>query len=160
MYKPLQWITSLVLCLIFVASCAPSIVNTPITDEEYEEAVQQARDTMDVLLGSLLAPDPTDRFVGVKARFTGKEIEFEDHWTEPIDYYNNVFTVRILDGLTLNTGLHAEQFVEVPAENILDWIIVESDGNVLGGYTLRLEYERMTPEEQKQYRENTGYKFR
>jgi uncharacterized protein YegJ (DUF2314 family) len=136
------------------------MVKAPITDEEYEAAIQQARDTMDVLLRSLLAPDPTHRFVGVKARFTGREVRFEDHWTEPVDYYDNVFTVRILDGLTLNTGLHADQFVEVPAKNILDWIIVESDGNVLGGYTLRLEYERMTPEEQKQYRKNTGYKFK
>jgi uncharacterized protein YegJ (DUF2314 family) len=65
----------------------------------------------------------------------------------------------MLDGLTLNTGLHAEQFVEVPIKDILDWMIVESDGNVLGAYTLRLEYERMTPEEQKTYRQNTGYKF-
>jgi uncharacterized protein YegJ (DUF2314 family) len=113
---------------------------------------------MDILLRSLLAPNPANRFVGLKARFNGKNV-VEDHWTEPIDYYNNVFTVRMLDGLTLNTGLHAEQFVEVPASEILDWMIVESDGNVLGAYTLRLEYERMTPEEQKKYRENTGYKF-
>jgi uncharacterized protein YegJ (DUF2314 family) len=160
MYKPLQWKTFLLLCLFFVTSCSPSVVNTPITDEEYEAAVQQAHGTMDILLRSLLAPNPTYRFVGVKARFFGKNVEFEDHWTEPVDYYNNGFTVRILDGLTLNNGLHAEQLAEVPIKNILDWIIVETDGNVLGGYTLRLEYERMTPEEQKKYRENTGYKFK
>ena len=160
MYKPLQLTKFLLVCVIFVASCSPSLVGTPITDEEYESAIQQAHDTMDVLLRSLLAPDPAYRFIGVKARFNGKDTGFEDHWTEPIDYYNNVFTVRMLDGLTLNTGLHAEQFVEVPANDILDWMIVEGDGNVLGAYTLRLEYERMTPEEQREYSENTGYKFK
>jgi uncharacterized protein YegJ (DUF2314 family) len=134
-------------------------VGTPITDADYEAAVEQAHDTMDILLRALIAPDPTHRFVGVKARFEGTEITFEDHWTEPVDFYNNKFTIRILDSLTLNTGLHAEQFVDVPIEDILDWIIVESDGHVLGGYTLRLEYERMTPDQQKKYRENTGYKF-
>ena len=159
MVKLLQLTTLLIVCFIFVASCSPSVADTPITEAELDAAVQQAHDTMDVLIGSLLAPDPTYRFVGVKARFSGKDIGFEDHWTEPVDYYNNVFTVRMLDGLTLNTGLHAEQFAEVPMSNILDWMIVESDGHVLGGYTLRLEYERMTPEEQKQYRKNTGYKF-
>jgi uncharacterized protein YegJ (DUF2314 family) len=158
MYKPLPWTILFLVCLIFVASCSPSLVGTPITDEEFNAAVEQAHGTMDILLRSLLAPNPGNRFVGIKARFNGKNV-VEDHWTEPIDYYNNVFTVRMLDGLTLNTGLHAEQFVEVPASEILDWMIVESDGNVLGAYTLRLEYERMTPEEQKKYRENTGYKF-
>jgi len=29
----------------------------------------------------------------------------------------------------------------------------------LGGYTLRLEYERMTPEQQKKYIEITGIDF-
>jgi uncharacterized protein YegJ (DUF2314 family) len=158
MYKPLPWTNLFLVCLIFVASCSPSLEGRPITDEEFNAAVEQAHDTMDILLRSLLAPNPANRFVGIKARFNGKNV-VEDHWTEPIDYYNNVFTVRMLDGLTLNTGLHAEQFVEVPASEILDWMIVESDGNVLGAYTLRLEYERMTPEEQKKYRENTGYKF-
>jgi uncharacterized protein YegJ (DUF2314 family) len=160
MYKPLPLSPFLLVCLILVASCSPSIVGAPITDEEYQAAFQQAHDTMDILFRAMIAPDPTHRFVGVKARFEGRDIRFEDHWTEPVDYYNNVFTVRILDGLTLNTGLHAEQFANIPAEDILDWIIVESDGNVLGGYTLRLEYDRMTPEQQKEYRENTGYKFK
>jgi uncharacterized protein YegJ (DUF2314 family) len=160
MYKLLQSSSLLIVCLIILASCGPSIEGVPITEEEYQAAVQQAHETMDILLRTMIAPDPTNRFVGVKARFEGRDVSFEDHWTEPVDYYNRVFTVRILDGLTLNTGLHAEQFANVPAEDILDWIIVESDGTVLGGYTLRLEYERMTPEQQKEYRENTGYNFK
>lgn len=160
MYKALQLTKVLLVCVMFVSSCSPSLVGMPITEEEYEGAVEQAHDTMDVLLRSLLAPDPTNRFVGVKARFNGKDVGFEAHWTEPVDYYNNVFIVRMLDGLTLDMGLHAERLVEVPASDILDWMIVESDGNVLGAYTLRLEYERLTPKEQQEYREKTGYKFK
>jgi len=38
-------------------------------------------------------------------------------------------------------------------------MILEKDGSVFGGYTLRIEYRRMTPDQQKRYDEVTGYKF-
>jgi hypothetical protein len=36
---------------------------------------------------------------------------------------------------------------------------LKEDGTLVGGYTLRLEYERMTPEQQQRYLQITGYRF-
>jgi hypothetical protein len=36
-------------------------------------------------------------------------------------------------------------------------MVVESDGKLVGGYTIRLTYEHLTPEEKKKFLETTGY---
>jgi len=161
MVKALQLKNLFLSLILFLVSCGspPPTAIPPVSDQEFDTAVQQAHDTLDVLFGRLLAQDPSYRFIGVKARFYGNDVDFEDHWTEPVDYYNGVFIVRMLDGLTFDNGLHAEQQVEVPLKDILDWMVVESDGNLIGGFTIRLSYEHMTPEEKENFLKVTGYKI-
>jgi hypothetical protein len=38
-------------------------------------------------------------------------------------------------------------------------VIIEEDGHLIGGYTIRLSYEHMTPEEKEEFLEVTGYKI-
>jgi uncharacterized protein YegJ (DUF2314 family) len=161
MYKVLQFKILFLCGLFLMVSCgSPSLTAIPpVSDEEFDAAVQQAHDTMGTLLGALLAPNPSYRFVGVKVRFIGEDVALEDHWTEPVNYYDEVFTVRLLDGFTFNKGLHPDRLVNAPLENILDWMIVESDGKLVGGYTIRLAYEHMTPEEKEVFLKTTGYKI-
>jgi uncharacterized protein YegJ (DUF2314 family) len=44
----------------------------------------------------------------------------------------------------------------IPTEDIVDWMIVE-DGKSIGGYTIRLAYERMSPEEKERFRDAIDY---
>ncbi len=111
---------------------------------------------MNVVRQALLAPKPSYIFVGLKVRFTGEET-FEDMWTEPMDYYNGIFTTQMVEGVTLQKGLHPERFVRVPEQDVLDWMIVEDDGSLIGGYTIRLAYEHMTSEEKEEFIRITGY---
>lgn len=96
--------------------------------------------------------------MSLKVRFRG-EGSVEDMWTEPFYILGDVYTVRMIEGVTLELGAHPDRLVEVDAEDVVDWMIREQDGTVIGGYTLRLDYERMSPEQQKRYLEVTGYKF-
>ena len=161
MYKPILFL----ICLLLAAACATlTSVTTPspalpsaISDQEIAAAVKQAHDTLNIVREALLSSKQSRRFIGLKVRFAGEDGEFEDHWTEPVDYYNDVFTIRMLDGLTLDIGLHPNQFVDVNVKEVLDWMIVESDGRLIGGYTLRLAYDHMTPDEQKEFLKVTGY---
>ena len=66
----------------------------------------------------------------------------------------------MVEGVTIELGAHPDRLVEVDPKDVLDWMILEKDGSVTGGYTLRIEYQRMTPEQQKRYDEVTGYKFK
>ena len=161
MYRPLQLKTFFLICLFLVTSCGSlsSLSGTPVTDEEFNAAVEEAHDTLNVLRGALLAPRPSYDFVGLKVRFTGAET-FEDIWTEPIDYYDGYFTTRKIDGVLMKRGLNTERIVTVSLDDVLDWVIIEDDGNLIGGFTILLSYEHMTPEEKEEFLKVTGYKLK
>jgi uncharacterized protein YegJ (DUF2314 family) len=164
MYKSLQLKIPFLLFLFFAASCAPSEPPaTPIStlanmDEEMTVAVRQAQDTLYILRQAMLAPKPSYKLLSVKVRFVSNG-DIEDMWTEPIDFSDEKYTVRMVEGVTLELGAHPDRLVEVAPNDVLDWMILEKDGSVFGGYTLRIEYQRMTPQQQKRYDEVTGYKF-
>lgn len=164
MVKALQWKTLFVVCLLFIVSCQPS-TPTPTSistftdpDPELEKAVRQAQDTLHIFRQAFLVPKPNYTLMSLKIRFAN-DGEIEDMWTEPMLILDDVYTVRMIEGVTLEQGIHPERLVDVKLPDIVDWMILQKDGKVIGGYTLRLEYERMTPEEQKKYLEITGYKF-
>lgn len=159
MYKPLQLTALWILCVIFTLSCtSTSREGTPVSDEEFDAAVKEAHGTLSTLRQALLSPRENYIFVGLKVRFTGAD-EYEDIWTEPVDYYDGFFTTRMIDGVLIDSGLNTERMVTVPMNKVLDWVIVEEDGNLIGGYTIKLSYEHMTPEEKKEFLRVTGYKL-
>lgn len=171
MYKPLQWKT-FILLFLFLAACSPAQpastptpkITTPHTklpilaDEELAEAVRQAQETLHIWRQEFLAPKQAYSMTSLKVRFQGDN-GVEDMWTEPMFILDDVYTVRMVEGVTLEKGIHPERLLDVKPQDIVDWMLLEEDGTVVGGYTLRLEYQRMTPEQQKRYREITGYKF-
>jgi|RhiMetdeSRZDD1v2_1073273.scaffolds.fasta_scaffold74787_5 uncharacterized protein YegJ (DUF2314 family) len=171
MYKPLQWKIWMVLFL-WLVSCSPAApastptprLTTPHTqipaleDEELTEAMHQAQETLHIWRKEFLAPKQAYSMTSLKIRFASRG-EVEDIWTEPMFVVDNVYTVRMVEGVTLVQGIHPERLVDVKPQNIVDWMLLAEDGTVIGGYTLRLEYKRLNPEEQKKYLEATGYKF-
>jgi uncharacterized protein YegJ (DUF2314 family) len=160
MVRSLQLITLLIVCMIFTASCAasPTLEGTPVTDEEFDAAVKEAHGTLSTLRTALLSPRDSYIFVGLKVRFTGQG-EYEDIWTEPVDYFDGYFTTRMIDGVLLNSNSNADRLVSVSLSDVIDWVIVEEDGNLIGGYTIRLSYDHMTPEEKVEFLKVTGYKI-
>jgi uncharacterized protein YegJ (DUF2314 family) len=160
MYKSLQFRAILIVCLFLMTSCgsSSSLSGTPITDEEFDAAVEQAHNTLSTLRSALLSPQQSYDFVGLKVRFTG-EASFEDIWTEPVDYFDGYYTTRMIDGILLDPSLNTERLVTVPLDKVLDWVIVEDDGHLIGGYTIRLSFEHMTPEEKEEFLKVTGYKI-
>ena len=160
MYRKLHLTALLIACLLFMVSCgsSPSLEGTPVTDEEFDAAVKEAHGTLSTLRRALLSPRDNYIFVGLKVRFTGQG-EYEDIWTEPVDYFDGYFTTRMIDGVLLNSNSNADRLVSVSLRDVIDWVIVEEDGNLIGGYTIRLSYEHMTPEEKEEFLEVTGYKL-
>ena len=144
--------------VLLVASCGSTTPTTipPVTDEEFNTAVEEAHKTLGVVRKALLSPEPSYDFIGLKIRVSGDDT-YEDIWTEPVDYYDGVFTTQMVEGVNLETGLHPGNMTRVPVEDVLDWMIVEDNGNLIGGYTIRLAYQHMTAEEKKEFLRITGY---
>lgn len=164
MVKVLQLTPLFIVWVLFLVSCSPP-APTPVPvstftdpDPEFEEAVRQAQNTLQVFRQAFLAPKPDYSLMSLKVRFAN-DGETEDMWTEPMLILDDVYTVRMIEGVTLKQGIHPDRLLDVKLQDIVDWVVLQKDGKVIGGYTLRLEYERMTPEEQKDYLEITGYKF-
>ncbi len=162
MYRSLQLKVLILLGSFLLGACGlgTSKAATPVTEKELEAATEQANNTMDTLFRAMLAPKPSYDFVGVKVRFLMPDGGNDDNWAEAVDYYDGVFTVRMLDGQTASLNLHPDQIVIVPRKRIVDWVIVEKDGTVIGGYTIRLSYEHMSTSEKKQFQQATGYKLK
>ena len=163
MYKALQWKTLMMACFL-LAACAPaSPTPVPVStftdpDPEFQAAVRQAQDTLSIFRQAFLAPRTSYKMLSLKIRFQdGSSVE--DMWTEPVYILDDVYTVRMVEGVTLEMGSHPDRLIDVKLDDIVDWMLLEEDGTVIGGYTLRLEYERLSSAEQKKYRDNTGYKF-
>jgi len=158
--RPLQFRFVLAVCFLLISSCGSvsSVEGTPVTDEQFDAAVDEAHGTLGALRQALLSPKPSYIFVGLKVRFTSNE-GVEDIWTEPVDYYDGYFTTRMIDGVMLDPALNAGRMVTVPLDKVLDWVIVEEDGRLIGGYTIRLSYDHMTPEEKVEFLEVTGYRI-
>lgn len=162
MYRYLQRLSLIFCCLLFFVSftsCTPQAAS-PVSDEELNAAIEQARETLDTLLRAMLAPKASYDFLGLKVRFTTQGGGFDDNWVEPVDYYDGVFTIRMMDGLTYNTNLHVDHILDVPAKRVVDWMIVEKDGTLIGGYTIRLAYEHMSSDEKKEFLRVTKYKIK
>jgi uncharacterized protein YegJ (DUF2314 family) len=135
-------------------TCVLSICGTDAA--LYFHIYRYAQDTMYIFRRAFLSPKPSYEFMSVKVRFeTGEGTE--DMWTEPIELIDNTFLVRMIEGVALEMKAHPDRYVEVPAEEVIDWMILETDGTVQGAYTLRIFYDSLSPEEQEQYRQNTGY---
>jgi len=158
MYSRFQLKIVLLVGVLFVSACASSTPTPvpPATDEEFDAAVAEAHSTLETVRQALLSPKPSYDFIGLKIRVYGSS-DFEDIWTEPIDYYNGAFTTYMIEGVTLEKGFHPDSLARIPVEDVLDWMIVEDDGTLIGGYTIRLAFLHMTPEEQEEFIRITGY---
>ena len=158
MYRSLQLKFVFIVGVLLVTACGTSTPTAvePATDEEFNAAVERAHSTLPTVRRALLAPEPSYAFIGLKIRVYG-ETDFEDIWTEPLDFYNGAFTTQMVEGVALSRGFHPENYVRIPVDDVIDWMIVEDDGNLIGGYTIRLAYQHMTLEEQKEFIRVTGY---
>ena len=164
MYIPLQRNPLILLLFVLLVACSPA-KPTPVPistftdpDEEFTRAVRQAQDSLYLFRQEFLAPSKEYAQMSLKVRFRN-EGRVEDMWTEPFYILGDAYTVRMIEGVTLELGAHPDRLVEVDEHDVVDWMIREQDGTVIGGYTLRLDYGRMAPEQQKRYLEVTGYKF-
>lgn len=150
----------LLVCLIACA-CAPVATPTPIptpatsADPELDAAIAQARASVDEFIERIAAPHPARTFVAVKLRFFPPDDSPQDIWLDDATYADGVFRGSMGDDIP-SLKLFFGDPVTVRPEEILDWMIVE-DGKLIGGYTIRLAYQRMTSEEKQNFLETLDY---
>jgi uncharacterized protein YegJ (DUF2314 family) len=147
----------LVLCL-FAFACAPNLTATSQTstkDVELDAAIQQARDSLDVFIERIASPHGNRTLVAVKVRFFSPDGSSQDIWADGVTYTDDTFRGHMGDDIPA-LKLKFDEKITIPREDILDWMIVE-DGKLIGGYTIRLAVQRMSPEEKERFLKTLDY---
>src|SRR5918993_4969985 len=149
----------LLLCLL-TFGCAPrsAVSSTPTTsstDAELEAAMEQARASLDTFIAKITTPHADRTFVAVKVRFTPPGESSQDIWVDEVTYADGILRGNIGDDIPA-LRLEAGEKIMIDEEHLLDWMIVE-DGKLIGGYTIRLAVQRMSPEERERFLETLDY---
>ena len=150
----------IVLLCLWAFACAPSpaVSSTPTpssTDVELEAAIEQARASLDTFIAKITTPHADRTFVAVKVRFTPPGESPQDIWVDDVTYTDGFLRGNVGDDIPA-LRLEAGEKITVDEEDILDWMIVE-DGKLIGGYTIRLAVQRMSPEERERFFETLDY---
>lgn len=157
----------LLLLLLFLSACAPQ-TDVPATfpaatitppasssDPEMGAAFAEARATLNEFISLLAEPNPTRTFAALKVRFTLPDGSTQDIWCDDVSYVDGQFTGNMGDDI-LALRLSFGERISIATADIVDWMIVQ-DGKLIGGFTIRLAYSRMTPEEKQFFLDDAGY---
>jgi uncharacterized protein YegJ (DUF2314 family) len=149
----------LTLCILTFA-CTPTPVSTipPTalgTDGELEAAIEQARNTLTDFIAKITTPHADRPIVALKVRFYPPDELPQDIWVDGITYANGGFRGDMGDDIP-RLKLEFGEKIKIDNDDIVDWMIVE-DGKLIGGYTIRLAMQRMSPEERERFLESIDY---
>ena len=149
-------------CLLIIA-CSPVGTQIPTQvfpapskeDVEMEAAFRQARETLDSFVEKIEVPQPDRTLIAVKVRFFLPDGSTQDLWVDQINKRDGSFHGTMGDDVPA-LKLSVDDKVTIKRDDILDWMIVEN-GQLIGGYTIRLAFQRMTPEEKQRFLETVNY---
>lgn len=150
----------LAFCLIIFA-CTPTQTPVPTStpllesDIEMESAFTDARNSLDQFIERIQTPHPARTFAAIKTRFFPPDGLPQDIWVDQVTYLDGSFRGNMGDDIP-SLRLYLGDEIMVKAEDVLDWMIIE-DGKLIGGYTIRLAYHRMSPEEKQDFLKSLDY---
>lgn len=126
-------------------------------DKAMDGAVAKARESLGFFLAALNAKKPDTGGFEVKKPFVEGE-KVEHIWVSDITWDGKAFRGRVdnkpLDVSTVRLG----QRVTVTPEDLSDWMFVK-DGKLMGGFTIRLLYARLSAGEKAQFRKQAEFKI-
>ena len=154
-----RYLIQLFLCMLtFACRPTPVVTISPTdsgTDGELEAAIEQARGTLDEFIAKNTTPRADRTIVALKVRFYPPDELPQDIWVDGITYTNGDFRGDVGDDIP-KLKLEFGEKIKIDNEDIVDWMIVE-DGKLIGGYTIRLAMQRMSPEERERFLESIDY---
>lgn len=141
-----------------LSTVTPPALTTGAADLAWRDAVAGAQRSLPAFRGRLEKETGLDTVYGVRVALkqgTGEGTE----WLESVEFRGDKVS-GIVDGhATVPTVKGPPWLVRtVPSGDIVDWLIVDDDG-LHGGYTLRLERERLSPADQQLFDRDLGTRF-
>lgn len=127
-------------------------------DEEMNNAIRQAQDTLEQFLTVLQAPKPNQTDFEIKVHYDLPGDGGEHIWVNNLQFKDGQ-----IHGLLYNDPVAIPEYsfgdpITVYPNAITDWKYVE-DGKLVGGYTIRVIFKHLTPAEHEDFAETMGYRL-
>jgi uncharacterized protein YegJ (DUF2314 family) len=126
-------------------------------DPEMNAAIQKARDTVNAFIKELESPKPNQTDFSVKMKVVDGENN-EHMWLNSVYYDGQFIHGNIANDPVYVKNVKLGEAVKVLPEDISDWMYVV-DGKLVGGYTIRVLRNRLSPEEQNQFDSESWFKI-
>ncbi len=122
------------------------------------KAVIEARETIREFIKALKHPAPGQEDFEVKKAFTeGNQVEHI--WISDVQIVgHHLFQGRVDNQPRKITGVKVGQIVTVNPKEISDWLYVDN-GNLVGGYTVRVHYNELSPKEKAEFDREANFKM-
>lgn len=135
-----------------------NVVGAAADDEALNAAKSEARETVETFLSVLRSPQPNQTDLTVKKSFPLPENASEHLWINNLTYDGT-----LIHGHIANDPIHLESVkigdkVSVSPKEVTDWKYLEH-GKLVGGYTIRIFYDRMDNKQKKQFLDSLGFKI-
>jgi uncharacterized protein YegJ (DUF2314 family) len=125
-------------------------------DIEMEAAITATKQSLRQFLEAFMSPQPGQSVFQVKAAFIDAD-QLEHIWLADPDFKGSPLKGTVADEPVL-PSLRFMQRVEFEAPQITDWMYVQ-DGELVGGYTIRVLRDRMRPGERAALDAAAPFKF-
>jgi uncharacterized protein YegJ (DUF2314 family) len=135
----------------------PDMVRSSQDDPEIKKAVETAQKSIGSFVSALKKTKPGQINFAVKKAFpTDKGTEHI--WLSDVSYDGLKFQGRVDNDPVDAKGIKAGDVVTVEKNEISDWNYTDS-GRLIGGYTVRVLFNRMSASEKKDFLQQTGISF-
>jgi uncharacterized protein YegJ (DUF2314 family) len=134
-----------------------SVVAVKNDDPEMTAAMARAQETLPQFISSLRLPSPSQSDFTIKVGFTdGGDTEYM--WVTPVTYDGTRFNGKLDNEPVQVRNVKLGDAVSVEPARVADWMYVDN-GKLVGGYTLRVLRDRMTPAQRRSYDESRPFKI-
>jgi len=134
------------------------VYNVANEDEEMNKAIQMAKATYNDFLSALKAPDSLMDNFSVKMRFDYGASSGEHMWlADPYFKNDKLFGILNNDPFEVK-NVKAGDTLEIVKDKVSDWMYVKNN-KLVGGYTIRALYNKMSKKEQEEFKQQAGFEL-
>lgn len=168
-------VPAITVCILFLLACqdqpgyvskqendGDAVYTVEKEDPAMNAAIEEARRTYPDFLKTFNARDTANGDFTVKSKFSfldeDGERNFEHMWMVDLYYKGDqLHGVLGSDPISINWTVAGDSLA-IKTDSISDWMYVR-DGKLVGGYTVRVLYDKMSEQEKKEFSSQLPYKI-
>jgi uncharacterized protein YegJ (DUF2314 family) len=139
------------------ASGKSSYANVSDNDKQMDRAVENAQRTLGFFMAALKAKKNGDTVFEIKKGFIDGD-KVEHLWIKRVTYDGKNFHGEIDNRPNEVSNVHLGEHVTVAPRDVTDWMFLK-DGKLIGGYTTRVLYARLSPEDKVEFDKQAEFKI-